>query len=114
MSSETIDHNTLVKLIEANAVRGIQVIGQIGGWGVMIKYGMAERPLSATRSGQVRIFKKLDTLVSYLKGIGIARFEVDAVNYDPASLKTHTRPDRAEALKRAHAAVKVPLTIKNK
>lgn len=106
MSNETIDHNTLVKLIEANAVRAVQVIGQIGGWGVMIKYGMAERPLSATRSGKVRMFKKLDTVVSYLRGIGIVRFEVDAANYDATSLKTHTRPDRAEALKRAHAAVK--------
>lgn len=107
MSNETIDHNTLVKLIEANAVRGIQVIGQIGGWGVMIKYGMAERPLSATRSGQVRVFKKLDTAMSYLKGIGIARFEVDAVNYDATSLTVGTRPDRSAALKLVHAAAKM-------
>ena len=106
MSNETIDHNTLVKLIEANAVRAVQVIGQIGGCGMMIKYEMAERPLSATRSGKVRIFKKLDTVVGYLKCIGIARFEVDAVNYDATSLTIGTRPDRSEALKRAHAAAK--------
>lgn len=107
MSNETIDHNTLVKLIEANAVRAAQVIGQIGGWGIMIKYGMVERPLSATRSGKVRIFKKLDTVVSYLRGIGIARFEVDAVNYDATSLTVGTRPDRSEVMKRAHAAAKM-------
>lgn len=105
MSSETIDHNTLARLVEAGAVRAAHVIGQVGGWGVLIKYGMLERPLSATRSGKVRIFKKLETVMNYLKGLGISRFDVDAANYDASTLKTYTRPDRAEAMKRAHEAV---------
>lgn len=62
---------------------------------------MTERALAAQRSQQVRIFRKFETLVTYLKGVGIARFEVDAVNYDAASLKlTRTRPDSAEAMKK--------------
>jgi hypothetical protein len=105
MSSETIDHNTLARLVEAGAVRAAHVIGQVGGWGVLIKYGMLERPLSATRSGKVRIFKKLETVMNYLKGLGISRFDVDAANYDASTLKTYSRPDRAEAMKRAHEAV---------
>lgn len=100
----TIDHNTLTKLVEAGAVHGAHVIGQVGGWGVMIKYGMLERPLSATRSKKIRTFKKLETLVAYLKGIGISRFEVDATQYDPATVKTYTRPDRADAMRQAHEA----------
>lgn len=104
MSAETIDHTTLSRLVEAGAVRAAHVIGQVGGWGVVIRYGMTERPLAASRSRQVRIFKKLETLVGYLKGVGISRFDVDAANYDPATLKTYSRPDRAEALKRVHEA----------
>jgi len=107
MSAETItiDHNTLSRLVEAGAVRGAHVIGQTGGWGVMIKYGMLERPLSATRSKKIRTFKKLETLVAYLKEIGISRFDVDATQYDPATVQTYTRPDRAEAMRQAHEAV---------
>jgi len=104
MSTETIDHNTLSRLVEAGAVRGAHVIGQAGGWGVLIQYGMLERPLAASCSKQVRTFKKLETLVAYLKDIGISRFDVDATQYDPASLKTYTRPDRAAAMRQAHEA----------
>ena len=104
MIADTIDHNTLTKLVEAGAVRAAHVIGQSGGWGVMIRYGMLERPLAASRSKQLRTFKKLETLVAYLKDIGISRFDVDASQYDPATLKTYSRPDRAEAMKKAHEA----------
>lgn len=102
--AETIDHGTLARLVEAGAVRGAHIIGQTGGWAVLVKYGMVERALAAQRSRQVRLFRKFETLVSYLKELGIARFEVDAAGYDPDSLKTTRRPDRAEALKRAHEA----------
>lgn len=105
MSTETIDHTTLSRLAEAGAVRSAHIVGQNGGWGILVKYGMTERALAAQRSHQVRIFRKFETLVSYLKGIGIARFDVDAVNYDPDTLKaTRNRPDRSEAMKSAHEA----------
>lgn len=104
MTSETIDHNTLARLVEANAVRGTHVIGRPGGWGVVVKYGKTERPLAATRSRAVRVFKKLETLVGYLKDIGIDSFDVDAANFDPQTVTTHSRPDASEALKRAHEA----------
>lgn len=104
MTTDTIDHTTLSRLVEAGAVRGAHIVGQTGGWAVLVKYGMTERPLAAQRSRQVRLFRKFETLVSYLKEIGIAHFDVDAANYDPATLKTARRPDRAEALKQAHEA----------
>lgn len=104
MAAETIDHTTLSRLVEAGAVRGAHVVGQDGGWAVMIKYGMAERALAAQRSRQVRLFKRMETLVSYLKEVGISRFDVDAADYAPETVKTHSRPDRAEALRRAHEA----------
>lgn len=105
MSTETIDHTTLSRLAEAGVVRSAHIVGQAGGWGILVKYGMTERALAAQRSHQVRIFRKFETLVSYLKGVGIARFEVDAVNYDASSLKlTRTRPDSAETMRKAHKA----------
>jgi hypothetical protein len=105
MTTETIDHTTLSRLAEAGAVRSAHVVGQAGGWGILVKYGMTERALAAQRSHQMRIFRKFETLVSYLKGVGIARFDVDAVNYDPDSLEVaRSRPDSAAMLKSAHEA----------
>lgn len=104
ISPETIDHNTLARLVEAGAVRGADVIGQPGGWGVVIKYGITERAL-ATRRGAVRSFKRFETLVGYLKGVGIAEYRVNAVNFDPVALKARTvRPDSSSRLKHAHEA----------
>lgn len=104
MSAETIDHPTLARLAQAQAVRAAHVIGQPGGWSIIVKYGMTERLVSATRSREVRVFKKLETLVGYLKELGVSSFDVNAADYDPAGGKTVARPDRSAALKRAHAA----------
>jgi hypothetical protein len=105
MTTETIDHATLTKLAEAGAVRSARVVGQAGGWSILVKYGMTERVLAAQRSHQVRIFRKFETLVTYLKGVGIVRFDVDSVNYDADSVDaTRTRPDSAAKLKSAHEA----------
>lgn len=105
MAQETIDHGTLSRLVEAGALRGAHVVGQKGGWALLVQYGTTERPLAAQRSRQVRVWRKLETLVGYLREIGIAKFDVDAVNYDPDQLQATKRPDRAEALRRAHEAV---------
>ncbi len=70
ITANTIDHMTLERLVEAGAVRGASIVGQPGGWGVVIQYGMIERALAAKR-GAIRIFRKFETLVSYLKDIGI-------------------------------------------
>ena len=102
MTAETIDHATLVKLIDAGAVRAAHVIGRAGGWGVMVACGKAVRPLAAQR-GRARLFSKLETVVTYLKGIGLNQFDVDAIDYNP-NYTRRARPDRAEALKRAHEA----------
>ncbi|MDX8400518.1 MAG: hypothetical protein R8K20_09770 [Gallionellaceae bacterium] len=104
VTADTIDHTTLAALVETGAVRGADVIGQPGGWGVVIKYGKIERALAARR-GAVRNFKKLETLVSYLKALGIAEYRVNAVNFDPVALKARsTRPDATARLKNAHEA----------
>jgi hypothetical protein len=93
---DTIDHVTLSRLVEANAVSGASIIGQPGGWGIVIKYGMTERALAAKR-GSIRIFRKFETLVSYLKAIGVVKYQVDATGFDPAALKSTRRSEVASA-----------------
>ncbi|MGL4933015.1 MAG: hypothetical protein ACRC4P_06780, partial [Aeromonas sp.] len=78
---ETITHPTLVQLVAAGAVRVVVAVGQPGGWTLLVRYGLAERALAAQRSKQLRVFRKLDTLVLYLQEIGVSRFEVDAAGF---------------------------------
>jgi hypothetical protein len=104
MTIETIDHTTFTKLAEAGAVHSAHIVGQPGGWGILVKYGMTERALAAQRSKQVRVFRKFETLVGYLKGVGIVRFDVDAANWHADGLAPRTRPDASEAMKKAHEA----------
>lgn len=99
---ETIDHGTLAELVEAGALRGAHVVGQPGGWSLRVEYGATERSLAAQRSRQVRVFRRMETLVSYLKDVGIERFDVDAADYEAEGGKS--RPDRAEAMRRTHEA----------
>jgi hypothetical protein len=103
-AATTIDHSTLIRLVQDKALRSAHVIGHPGGWGVEVRVGRATRPLAATRSGEVRVFKRLETLVGYLKGIGISSFDVDAAEFNTVGVKTSRRPDASAALKHAHRA----------
>lgn len=102
MTAPSIDHGSLAKLAEAGAVRAAHVIGGTEGWGIVVTHGNTARTLASQR-GKARLFRKLETVVAYLKEVGIARFDVDAAVFEPGKAP-RTRPDRAEALKRAHQA----------
>ncbi len=102
MLENAINHSTLAKLVESGGVRAAHVIGLAGGWRISVKCGSSVRPLAAQR-GKVRLFSRLETAAAYLKAIGIARFDVDALGYDPERT-LRARPDRSASLKRAHAA----------
>lgn len=101
---ETIDHSTLTQLVHAGAISRAHIVGQKGGWAVVVSYGTTERALAAQRSRQVRLFRKFETLVGYLRDVGIAKFDVDAGDYSPDALKAAKRPDSAVTLRRAHEA----------
>lgn len=100
-TGNTIDHITLQRLVEAGAVRSAEVVGQPGGWEIFVKYGMVKQALAARR-GAVRIFSRFETLVNYLRNIGISQFNVNASNYDPAEKRA--RPDSSERMKRTFDA----------
>ncbi|WP_166361126.1 hypothetical protein [Pseudomonas akapageensis] len=104
MTTQTIDHSKLAQMVEAGKNLATHVVGQKGGWAIQITFDSLEHLLTAQRSRQVRLFKKLETLVTYLQDVGIKHFDVDASGYDPLTVKTYNRPDRATALKHAHEA----------
>lgn len=102
ITANTIDHSTLEHLAQAGAVHGASIIGQPGGWSVVVQYGAVERALAAKR-GAVRVFRKFETLVAYLLGLGISAYRVDASQFDAAAPKV-ARLDASERMTRAHEA----------
>lgn len=92
-------------LVDAQAIRGASIIGQPGGWAVMLKIGMHERPLAAQRSGgKPRTWRSLDACVAFLKAeLHLARFDLDATHHSAVALQP-ARPDAALRMRRVHAA----------
>lgn len=104
ITADTIDHASLALLAQAGAVRAAAVIGHGGGWGVIVKCGNTERALAARR-GAVRTFRKFETLVCYLKQIGISQYHVNAADFDPQAIKaSRARPDASERMRSAFEA----------
>ncbi len=107
MADDKISQTTFKTLVEADAVRSTSVVGESSGFYIAVKYGESEKVLAA-RTGTVRFFRSMDTVVDYLrKTIGIGSFSVDMKNYDPEKMKDagRKRPDRKEAMKKVNQAV---------
>ncbi|PPD55403.1 MAG: hypothetical protein CTY12_01105 [Methylotenera sp.] len=106
MSSQTIDTAIAKRMVKENAIQGASIIGQTGGWSVMIKLGISERLLGTQRSDKPRVWRSLDSCVSYLKGeLHISRFDMlDATNYNKIAIKGTLRSDTSERMKEAHKA----------
>lgn len=47
--NQTIDTATARRMAEAGAIRGVSIVGQPGGWSVMIKIGTHEKPLGSQK-----------------------------------------------------------------
>lgn len=93
MSANTIDTAMAKRMVEAAAIRGASIIGQPGGWAVMLKLGMHEKPLGVQRSDKPRVWRSLDACMAYLKNeLHIARIDLlDATNAgrSPSTFSTH-------------------------
>ena len=103
-SADTVDHSTLENLAHAGVLRSTCAVGQPGGWEIVVEYGNAKRVLAAKR-GEVRLFKKFDTLTAYLKKLGIDQFRIDARHFDPTAKEPAKRADSAKRMRDAHEAV---------
>lgn len=94
----TVKLATARELVQAGSVRRATLLGQRGGYAIVLRVGTAERVL-ATKSAVPRLFAQLDRAARLLRDeLGIARFEVDAAGYERGELVR--RPDRAAALRR--------------
>ena len=104
--NHTIDTATARRMAEAGTIRGVSIIGQPGGWSVMLKTGMVEKPLGGQKTDKPRTWRSLDTLTEYLrKDLSIVRIDgVDATHHSSADVHRPGRPDAAARMKRAHEA----------
>lgn len=103
--AETIDQITLERLAANKGLGPTKIVGLPDGWSVVVEVGESARVLTAKR-GATRRFAKFETLVAYLKKLGIVQFQVDASECDPSANKlARPRRDAAERMKRAHEAV---------
>lgn len=106
-TSNTIDTAMARRMADASAIRGASIIGQPGGWSVVLKVGLHERPLGAQRTDKPRTWRSLDRAVAYVKDeLHIARFELlDATNHSEGAPVAGASPAAAsERLRRAHEA----------
>lgn len=101
---DIIDGKAVQSLVEAHAVRGATVIGQKGGWAVLVRYGILERAIAAQRARKPRLWRNLATAAAFVRDeLGVVRFEVDAQAYEPDP-GARRRPDQAERLRKQREA----------
>jgi hypothetical protein len=105
MHSNTINHNALMHLAEADAISSTIAKADGDIWTLAVHAGNVEKTVMAKNSGKPRVWRKLDTLAKYLKDIGVEKFEINISQYDP-SQKSLRRPDSANILKRTHKSHK--------
>jgi len=93
---ETIDGKSVRGLIEGRAIKSALVLGQPGGYAVVIRYGTQARAVAAQRSRRMRLWRNLNTAAAYVQSeLGVERFEVDMRALD-ISAEDRSRPDAAE------------------
>lgn len=101
---DTIDGKAVKSLVDAHAIQSAVVLGQPGGWAVLVRYGANERAVSAQRVRRPRLWRNLNTAAAFVREeLGVSRFEVDTADYDPDAIE-RKRPDQAERLRRQREA----------
>ncbi|MBV6796060.1 hypothetical protein [Xanthomonas euvesicatoria] len=75
-----ISITTLATLASAGVLRTVQLVGQVGGYSVMVRVGQTEKQLTGQR-GEPRVFASLDTAAAQLLALGVTVLEVLPANY---------------------------------
>lgn len=106
MDNQTIDTAIARRMVDANAILGVSIIGESGGWSVMLKLGVTEKPLGTQRTNKPRIWRSLDSCIGYLTNeLHISKFDMlDATNYQKLGSTSILRNDTSERMRRAHEA----------
>lgn len=94
--AQTVNLATARELSEAGAVRHVTVLGQTGGYAILLRVGMKDQ-LLATKLGRPRLFSHIATAVDLLRDeFGISKFDVDTTNYARGDI---TRKPRVSAVR---------------
>lgn len=64
-------------LVGAGSVRSAALVGQPGGWAVVLRVGVVDHALETKRGG-VRLFRSMEAARRTLGALGVQRFDVDA------------------------------------
>ncbi|HEX7386931.1 MAG TPA: hypothetical protein VF285_06600 [Castellaniella sp.] len=106
MHTYTIGTDVARQLVRANAVAGAAIVGQPGGWSVMLQVGTTKKLLGTQRSDKARTWRSLDSCVQYLRDeLSIVNIDhLDATNYTRDGSARVQRPDTTARLKQAHEA----------
>jgi hypothetical protein len=104
--SNTIDTAMARQMVEACAIRGASIIGQPGGWSIMLKVGLSEKLLGTQRTDKPRKWRSLDACMGYVTNeLRIFRLDsLDASNFSKEDVARQVRADSSVRLKRAHEA----------
>jgi len=101
---EIIDGKAVKSLVEAHAIRSAVVLGQPGGWAVLVRYGTVERAIAAQRARKPRLWRNLNTAAAFVREeLGVPRFEVDTAAHQPDAIP-RKRPDQAARLRQQRDA----------
>lgn len=93
---DIIDGKAVRGLVEAKAIDGAVVLGQPGGFAVVVRYGTQARAVAAQRSRRMRLWRNLNTAAAFVQSeLGVERFEVDMRDLNIAAAD-RSRPDTAE------------------
>lgn len=69
-------------LVSAGSVSSMTARAVPGGFLLYVRVGLEEQPVKAYR-GQPRTFKKLDAVASYVRELGLSRFETELSGWAP-------------------------------
>ncbi|PRC93232.1 hypothetical protein [Solimicrobium silvestre] len=102
---ELITPNLLKELVAANVVCSAEVVGEKGGYVVLVKYGVGERVVAARdNTGHIkrRIFASLDSVDNFLRKIvHIVDYRVASANFEAAPRQARYEKNSAR-LKEVH------------
>lgn len=102
---QTLTLEQLRATTNAGGVASVTVRAQGGGFFVQIATRSGEAILTKARSTEARCFSNLLQAITVLRDLGITNGSFDVSQYNPEQKAgTRVRPDRAEAMKRAHEA----------
>ena len=103
-SRDVIDGRAVKSLVAAKALRCATVIGQVGGWAVLVQFGAQERVVAAQRSQRMRLWRNLNTAAAFVRDeLQMPRFAVDSTGLE-TGINVVKRPDQSERLRKQREA----------